>query len=221
MFKFDHITKEDIKKHNPNWPQTPDLPYKILIVEGSESSKTNALLNLISHQPDIDKIYVYAKDPCEAKYQLLINKREDAGKKHFNDSEAFFEYSNDMVDIYKNIEEYNPNKKCKIFIVFDDVIADMLRNKRLNPIVTEVFIRGRKLNVSLVFIKQSYFAVPKHITLNSTNYFIMKIPNKRELQQTAFNHSSDIDFQNFMNIYKKMYCKIIFFYRDWCYSCIR
>ena len=221
MFKFDHITKEDIKKHNPNWPQTPDLPYKILIVEGSESSKTNALLNLISHQPDIDKIYVYAKDPCEAKYQLLINKREDAGKKHFNDSEAFFEYSNDMVDIYKNIEEYNPNKKCKIFIVFDDVIADMLRNKRLNPIVTEVFIRGRKLNVSLVFIKQSYFAVPKNITLNSTNYFIMKIPNKRELQQTAFNHSSDIDFQNFMNIYKKMYCKIIFFYRDWCYSCIR
>ena len=221
MFKFDHITKEDIKEHNPNWPQTPDLPYKILIVEGSESSKTNALLNLIIHQPDIDKIYVYAKDPCEAKYQLLINKREDAGKKHFNDSEAFFEYSNDMVDIYKNIEEYNPNKKCKIFIVFDDVIADMLRNKRLNPIVTEVFIRGRKLNVSLVFIKQSYFAVPKNITLNSTNYFIMKIPNKRELQQTAFNHSSDIDFQNFMNIYKKMYCKIIFFYRDWCYSCIR
>ena len=214
MFKFDHITKEDIKEHNPNRPQTPDLPYKILIVEGSESSKTNALLNLISHQPDIDKIYVYAKDPCEAKYQLLINKREDAGKKHFNDSEAFFEYSNDMVDIYKNIEEYNPNKKCKIFIVFDDVIADMLRNKRLNPIVTEVFIRGRKLNVSLVFIKQSYFAVPKNITLNSTNYFIMKIPNKRELQQTAFNHSSDIDFQNFMNIYKKMYCKIIFFYRD-------
>ena len=126
-----------------------------------------------------------------------------------------------MVDIYKNIEEYNPNKKCKIFIVFDDVIADKLRNKRLNPIVTEVFIRGRKLNVSLVFIKQSYFAVPKNITLNSTNYFIMKIPNKRELQQTAFNHSSDIDFQNFMNIYKKMYCKIIFFYRDWCYSCIR
>ena len=172
------------------------------------------MLNLISHQPDIDKIYVYAKDPCEAKYQLLINKREDAGKKHFNDSEAFFEYSNDMVDIYKNIEEYNPNKKCKIFIVFDDVIADMLRNKRLNPIVTEVFIRGRKLNVSLVFIKQSYFAVPKNITLNSTNYFIMKIPNTRELQQTAFNHSSDIDFQNFMNIYKKMYCKIIFFYRD-------
>ena len=119
-----------------------------------------------------------------------------------------------MVDIYKNIEEYNPNKKCKILIVFDDVIADMLRNKRLNPIVTEVFIRGRKLNVSLVFIKQSYFPVPKNITLNSTNYFIIKIPNKRELQQTAFNHSSDIDFQNFMNVYKKMYCKIIFFYRD-------
>ena len=157
---------------------------------------------------------LYAKDPYETKYQLLIRNRESTGLKYLNDSKGFVEYSNDMVDIYKNIEEYNPNKKCKIFIVFDDVIADMLRNKRLNPIVTEVFIRGRKLNVSLVFIKQSYFAVPKNITLNSTNYFIMKIPNKRELQQTAFNHSSDIDFQNFMNIYKKMYCKIIFFYRD-------
>ena len=83
------------------------------------------------------------------------------------------------------------------------MIADMLSNKKLNPIVTELFIRGRKLNISLVFITQSYFAVPKNIRLNSTHYFVMKIPNKRELQQIAFNHSSDIYFQDFMNLYKK------------------
>ena len=87
------------------------------------------------------------------------------------------------------------------------MIADMLSNKKLNPIVTELFIRGRKLNISLVFITQSYFAVPKNIRLNSTHYFVMKIPNKRELQQIAFNHSSDIDFQDFMNLYKKSTAK--------------
>ena len=83
-----------------------------------------------------------------------------------------------MVDTYKNIEEYNPIKKRKILIVFDDMIADMLSNKKLNSIVTELFIRGRKLNISFVFIDQSYFAVPKNIKLNSTNYVIMKIPNE-------------------------------------------
>ena len=108
-----------------------------------------------------------------------------------------------MDDIYKNIEEYNPNKKQKILIVFDDMIADMLSNKNLNTIVTELFIGGRKLNISLVFITQSLFAVPKNIRLNSTHYFAMKIPNKRELQQIAFNHSSVIGFQDFMNLYKK------------------
>ena len=88
----------------------------------------------------------------------------------------------------------------------------MLSNKKLNPIVTELFIRGRKLNISLVFITQSCFAVPKNIRLNSMPYFIMKIPNKRELQQIAFNHSSDIDFKDFMNLYKKCAEKIIFFF---------
>ena len=117
-----------------------------------------------------------------------------------------------MNDIYKNIEEYNPNKEQKILIVFDDMIADMLSNKKLNPIVTELFIRGRKLNISLVFITQSYFAVPKNIRLNSTHYFVMKIPNKRELQQIAFNHSSDIDFQDFMNLYKKCTAKSYSFF---------
>ena len=108
-----------------------------------------------------------------------------------------------MNDIYKNIEDYNPNKKRKILIVFDDTIADMLSNKELNPIVIELFLRGRKLNISIVFVKQSYFTVPKNIRLNSTNYFVVKILSKRELQQIAFNHSSDIDFQDFMNLFKK------------------
>ena len=94
-----------------------------------------------------------------------------------------------MDDIYKNIEECKPNKKCKILIVFDDMIANMPSNKKLNPIVTELFIRGGKLNISLVFITQSYFAVPKNIRQNSTHYFIMKIPNKQEFQQITFDHS--------------------------------
>ena len=137
------------------------------------------------------------------KYQYLINKREKVGLNHFNDPKAFMEYSNDMQDVYKNIENYNPIRKRKMLIVFDDMIADMINNNELNPIVTELFIRGRKLNVSIVFIMQSYFKVPKDVRLNSTHFFIMKIPNKRELQQIALNHSSDIDFKVFMNIYKK------------------
>ena len=112
-----------------------------------------------------------------------------------------------MDDIYENIRDYNPNKKRKILIVFDDMIADMLSNKKLNQVVTELFIRERTLDVSLVFITQSYFDVPKNIKLNPTHYFVIKIPNKRELQQFAFNHSSDIDFQDFMNLYKKYNAK--------------
>ena len=160
-------------------------------------------MNLINNQPDIDEIYLYAKDPYEAKYQYLINKREKGGLNHFNDPKAFMEYSNDMQDAYKNIEDYNTIKKRKILIVFDDMIADMINNNKLNPIVTELFIRGRKLNISIVFITQSYFKVPKDVRLNSTFFFIMKIPNKRELRQIALNYSSDIDFKDFMNIYKK------------------
>ena len=113
------------------------------------------------------------------------------------------EYSNDMQDVYKNIKEYNLGKKHKLLIVSDDMIADMINNRKLNPIVTELFIRGRKLNISIVFITQSYFKVPKDIRLNSKQFFIMKIPNKRELQQIALNHSSDIDSKDFMKIDKK------------------
>ena len=113
------------------------------------------------YQPDIDKIYLYAKDPYEAKYQYLTNKREKVGLDDFKNCKAFMEISNDMEDIYKNIENYNPRKKRKILIVFDDMIADMIINKKLNPVVTELFIRGRKFNISVVLISQSYFKVPK------------------------------------------------------------
>ena len=203
MINLDDYTNENKIEHNSKWPHIPDHPYRILIVGGSGLGKTNALLNLINNQLDIDKIYLYAKDPYETKYQYLINKREKVGLNHFNDPKAFMEFSNDMQDVYKNIEDYNPIKKRKILIVFDDMIADMINNNKLNPIVTELFIRGRKLNIFIVFITQSYFKVPKDVRLNSTHFIIMKIPNKRELQQIVLNHSSDIDFKDFMNIYKK------------------
>ena len=203
MINFDDYTNENIIEHNPKWPYIPDHPYRILIIGSSGSGKTNALLNLINNQPDIDKIYLYAKNPYEKKYQYLINKREEVGLDHFNNAKTFIEYSNDMRDVYKNIEDYNLGRERKILIVFDDMIADMINNKKLNPIVTELFIRGRKLNISLVFITQSYFKVPKDIRLNSTHFFIMKILNKREFQQIALNHSSYIDFKDFMKIYKE------------------
>ena len=160
MINFDDYVSENTTEHNRNWPHTPDKPYRILIIGGSGSGETNVLLNLIENQPDIDKIYLYAKDPYEAKYQYLINKRESVGINHFNDPKAFIEYSNDMRDVYKNINYYNPDKENKILIVFDD----MIHNKKLDSIVTELFIRGRKLNISLVFITQSYFIVQKDVS---------------------------------------------------------
>ena len=108
-----------------------------------------------------------------------------------------------MHDVYKNINDYNPGKENKILIVFDDMIADIINNKKLNSIVTELFIRGRKLNISLALITQSYFKVPNDVRLNTTYFFLMKIPNKRELQKIAISHLSDIDFKDFVNIYKK------------------
>ena len=133
------------------WLYIPDHKYKVSIVGGSGRRKINALLNLIDNQPDVDKIYQYAKYPYEAKHQYLIKKCEKVGLDQFNDSKTFTEYSNDMQDVYKNIETYNPGKKRKILILFDDMIADMIINKKFNPVVTELFIRGRKLNTSNIF----------------------------------------------------------------------
>ena len=203
MINFDDYANENKTEHNLKWPYIPDHPYKILIIGGSWSRKTNALLSFVNNQPDIYKIYLYAKDTYESEYQFLIDKRESTGLKNFNDPKAFIEYWNDTQKFYKNTDEYNVDKELKILIVFDDMIPDMINNKILNSIVTELFIRSRKLNISIVFITKSYFKVPKDVRLNSTHFFILKIPNKGELQQIAVNHSLDISSKDFIKIYRK------------------
>ena len=175
MINLDNIINENNKEHNAKWPYIPDHLYRILIIGGSGSGKTNTLLNLINKQKDIDKIYLYAKDLSEPKYEYLIKNRENAGIKHVNDPKAFIECSNTMNDIYENIDDYNPNRRRKILIIFDDMIADIMTNKKFESIIKELFIRCRKINTSLVFITQSYFSVPKDVRLNSTHYFIMKL----------------------------------------------
>ena len=171
--------------------------------KGSGSRKTNALLNSINEQDNIDKMFLYAKDLSEPKYEYLIKKREDVGIKHVNNPNAFIECSNTMDDVYENIDDCNPSRKRKILIVFDDMIADIMSNKKFQAIIKELFIRCRKLNISLVFITQSYFSVPKDVRLNSTHYLIMKINNRKELQNIAINHSADIDYQDFIKIYRE------------------
>ena len=121
MINFDDVTKEYIKEHNIIWLQIPDPPIQ----------KIDSWRFLISHQPDINKIYLYAENLYKGKYQLFINKQENTGLKHFNYSQAFIQYSNHMDNIYKNIEEYCPNKERKIMILREDVIADILSNKNL------------------------------------------------------------------------------------------
>ena len=130
MINFDEYTNENKTEHNSKWPYIPDHPYRILIVGSPGYGKTNILLNIVNNQPDIDKVYLYAKDPYEAKYQYLINKREKVGLDHFKDPKAFIEYSNDMQNVYKNIGDYNLGKKRKKLKVFDDVIADMINDKK-------------------------------------------------------------------------------------------
>ena len=163
-----------------------------LIIGGTGLGKANALFNLIEKKTLlqisdnlIDKIYLYAKDLNEPKYQFLIKKRKNGRIKYLNDSKAFTECSNSMDDNQNNIDNYNPTRKRRILIVFDDMIADIMT---FQAIIKEVFIRYRKLNISLAFITQSYFSVPKEVRLNSTHYLIMKIHRKRELQSIATSH---------------------------------
>ena len=145
------------------------------------------MLNLINEQGDIDKIYLYAKDLSEPKYELLIKNCENAGIKHLNDSKAFIECSNTMDDIYENINDDNLSRKIKVLIIFDDMIVDIMSNKKFQAIIKELLIRRRKLNISLVFITQSYFSVPKDVRLNSMHYFLMKINNKRKITKNDCN----------------------------------
>ena len=139
--------------------------------------KTNVLLNLIKEQDDIDKKILYANYLSEPKYEFLIKKREDV-----------------VIKYYQNIDEYNPSRKRKILIVFDGMIAGIMTNKKFQAIIKELFIRCRKANISLVFITQSYFFVPKDVRLNSTLYLIAKINNRKELQNIAINHSININY---------------------------
>ena len=144
-------------------------------------------------------MYLYARDLNKPKYEILIKKRKDARIKHLNNLNAFIECSNTMDNVYENIHDYNSSRKRKILIFFDDMIADIMKNKRFQDLIKELFIRCRKLNVSLVFITQSYFSV----RLNSIHYLIMKINNKREKQNIAINHSADIDYKDFIKIYRE------------------
>ena len=149
--------------NSEKWPYIPDRPYRILTIGGSGSGKTNTLLNLKKEKDDINKTYLYAKYLSQPKYEFLIKKREDVEIKHLNDLNAFIECSNTMDDVYENTDDYNPSRKIKILIVFDDMIPDIMSNKKFQAVIKELFIRCRKLKFSLAFITQSYFWVFFHI----------------------------------------------------------
>ena len=176
----------------------------MLIIGPSGSGKPNTLLHLIVKFHPIDKIYLYAKDTDEEKYQYLINKREQAGIKILNDPHTFIEYSNDMNDVLEDINNYHKKRDKKVLIIFDDMIADIMRSEKFKAIVKELVIRCRKLNISIVFITQSYFRTLKDARLNSTHSILMKIGNKKELKSIAEENSAHLDFKDFLKIYN--YC---------------
>ena len=149
MINLDSVTNENNKEHNEKWLYIPDHPYRILIIGRSGSGKTNALHNLKKKQDDIDKIYLYTKNLSEPKYEFLIKKYEDVGIKYCNDPNAFIECSNTRNGVSENIDDCNPSRKRKILIVFDDMIADIMMEKRIQAIIKELFIRCRKVNISL------------------------------------------------------------------------
>ena len=133
----------------------------------------------------------------------MIEKREKAGLKNLKDQNAFIEYSNSMDDTYENIEDCNKKTKRKVLIKFDDMISHAMSDKKAQQVLKELLIRCRKLNISLCFLTQSYFSVPKDVRLNCTHYIIFKLNNKIELQNIAINHSSEIEYKDFVNIYRK------------------
>ena len=173
----------------------------MLIIRPSGSGKTNALLSIMQDLKNIspvDKIYLYTKDLSEPKYEYLINIRESVGNKYCNDPTAFIEHSNDMDDVFTNIDNYNPTRNRKILIIFDDMIANIMTSKEYKAMIKELFIRCRKLNISLVFITQSYFRTPKDARLNSTHYLLTKINNKKELRNISDNNSADLEYKDLL-----------------------
>ena len=191
------LNLDDIVSNNKSSSERNDWPFRMLIIRPSGSGKTNTLLHLINNLHPIDKTYLYAKDTDEEKYQFLINKREQAGLKNLNDPKDFIEYSNDMDDVFDNINNYNKTRDKKVLIIFDDMIADIMRSEKFKAIVKELFIRCRKLNISIVFIMQSYFRTPKDARLNSTHYILMKIGSKKELKSIAEGKSGYLDYKDF------------------------
>ena len=153
MFNLDNIVsnKKKISSENGDWP------FRMLIIGPSGSGKTNTLLHLIEKFYHIDKIYLYGKDTDKEKYQYLINKREQAGIKNLNDPHAFIEYSSDMNDVLEDINNYNKKRDKKVLMIFDDMIADIMRSEKFKAIVEERFIRCRKLTISIVFITHILF----------------------------------------------------------------
>ena len=200
MLNLDDIVSNKKKSSSEN----DDWPFRMLIIGPSGSGKTNALLHLIDKFHPIDKIYLYAKDTDEEKYQYLINKREQAGRKKLKRPSALIEYSNDMNDVLEDINNYNKNRDKKVLIIFDHMIADIMRSEKFKAIVKELFIRCRKLNISIVFITQSYFRTPKDARLNGTRYILMKTSNKKELKSVAEKNSGHLHFKDFLKIYN--YC---------------
>ena len=173
----------------------------MLIIGPSGSGKTNTLLHLSNDLHPIDKMYLYAKDIHEPKYEYLINKREQVGIINLNDPHAFIEYSDDMNDVLDDINNYNKNRDKKVLVVFDDMIADIEYNKNFKRIIKELFYRTCKINVSVVFITQSYFRALKDARLNSTHYIQMKIGNKKELKRIAEEKSGHLGYKDFLKIY--------------------
>ena len=173
----------------------------MLIIGQSGSGKTNTLLHLINNLHPIDKIYLYAKDIYEPKYEYLINKGEQAGIKNLDDPKSFMEYSDDMDDVFDDINNYNKNRNKKVLIVFDDMIADKEYNKNFKRIIKELFYRALKINVSIVIITQSYFRALKDARINSTHYMLMKISNKKELKKIVEEKSGHLDYKDFLKIY--------------------
>ena len=135
MINLDSIANKNSRKHNEKWSYIPYHPYRIIIIGGSGSEKTNALINLINEQNDIDKIFLYARDLSKPKYEYLIKKCKDAGIKDLNNSNVFIECSNMMDDVYGNINDYNPIKKRKKLIIFHDMIEDIMKNRRFQAII--------------------------------------------------------------------------------------